>query len=189
MISYQEPGPGIITLPLLDQREAEEVMSGLNRTEAWEPATIRRTSNPDQLAPKVRSAKVAAFDAGSESRLLFEGRIRSIVRPLIYKRWQRDILKHSPLQLIKYLPGDFFVAHRDSGPQFNNRYFTVVCYLNADFEGGGTYFPDSDYTVKPEAGKAVIFPADYLHRADKVIRGEKYVMVAWMLDTPPVQWI
>ena len=189
MMRYREPQPGIITMPLLEADESATVLADLKANHEWEPATVRGQAKPEHQAPKVRSATVSSLEAQSEHSLLFRGRIQSFVRPLIRKRWNRDIMHHSSIQLVKYVPGDFYVAHRDSGRQFDNRYFTVVCYLNDGFKGGGTYFPSSDFTVQPEAGKAVVFPSDYLHRADKLIEGVKYIAVIWMLDTPPTKWI
>lgn len=188
-MQYSESQPGIITLPLLNEDEAGSMLADLQENITWSPAKINGQKNKNSYAKEVRSATAAALEQSSEHSQLFEARIRSIVRPIIYKRWNHDILKHTNVQLVRYVPGDFFVVHRDNGSDYNERYYTVVCYLNSDFEGGGTYFPSSDYTVQPQAGKAVIFPSDYLHRANEVIEGVKYIAVIWMLDTPPVEWI
>ena len=186
---YREPQPGLITLPLLEVEEAVEMLDDLKANTDWQPAKISSQKRKNRESKAVRSAMAAALAPSSPHAELFDARIRSIVRPLIYNRWNHDILRHTNVQLVRYVPGDFFVAHRDNGSDFNERYYTVVCYLNADFEGGGTYFPDSDYTVQPETGKAVIFPSDYLHRANEILAGEKYIAVIWMLDAPPVDWI
>ncbi len=189
MTRYQEPQPGIITLSLLDAVESADVLADLKAKHEWAPATVSGAATKAHHAPKVRSATVSSLEPNSETSLLFRGRVHSIIRPLIRQRWNRDIIHHSRIQLVKYVPGDFYKAHRDSGRKFDNRYFTVVCYLNDGFKGGGTYFPSSDYTVVPEAGKAVVFPSDYLHRADELIEGTKYIAVVWMLDSPPPKWI
>ncbi len=188
MVHYEEPQPGLMTLPLLDEKEAGGVLAEIQALENWAPATVRGKKKAN-LNTSVRSAEAAALPASSLSLSLFEARIKSAIRPLIYQRWKRDIIRHSPVQLVRYFPGGFYNMHRDCGYNFNDRYFTTVCYLNADFEGGGTYFPDSDFTVIPEVGKAVIFPSDYLHRANIVNEGAKYIAVIWMLDNPPVSWM
>ncbi len=188
-MKFDEPQPGIITLPLLEPKEAGEILQEIKKNHTWGPAKINGRKYKDAHAKEVRSATVSVIGQSTAEAELFNARIQSIVRPLIYKRWNHDILRHTNIQLVKYVPGDFFAVHRDNGSAYNERYYTVVCYLNDDFEGGGTYFPSSDYTVQPSAGKAVIFPSDYLHRADKILSGEKYIAVIWMLDTEPVSWI
>lgn len=188
-MQIHEPQPGILTLSLLDSAEAGEVLNEIQTTSNWKPAKVNGRKYKNEHAKEVRSATTTALKNASPAAELFNARIRSIVRPLIYKRWNHDILRHTDIQLVKYVPGDFFAVHRDNGQAYNDRYYTVVCYLNDDFEGGGTYFPSSDYTVEPVAGKAVIFPSDYLHKANEVVSGVKYVAVIWMLDTAPVSWI
>ena len=60
-----------------------------------------------------------------------------------------------PLQLVKYLPGQFFGVHHDMGDLDDDgsvalpnktlyskrRLVTIFCYMNAVEEGGATYFP------------------------------------------------
>lgn len=80
-----------------------------------------------------------------------------------------------PLQLVRYLPGQFFGVHHDMGdldedtkqvalPHKNvlvkRRLVTIFCYLNdLPVEAGGcTYFPEcSNLKVKPKKGRAVVF--------------------------------
>ncbi|MEM8487628.1 MAG: 2OG-Fe(II) oxygenase [Bacteroidota bacterium] len=188
-MQFREPQPGILTLPLLDKAEADDIVKDIKVKTAWKPARVNGRKYKNEEAKEVRSATTASLSKASQEAELFNARVRSIIRPLIFKRWKHDILRHTDIQLVKYVPGDFFAVHRDNGQAYNDRYYTVVCYLNDNFEGGGTYFPSSDYTVEPVAGKAVIFPSDYLHKANEIISGEKYVAVIWMLDTEPVSWI
>jgi len=90
---------------------------------------------------------------------------------------------------VRYEPGNYYAAHTDTGMNLLDRYFTVLCYLNDDFEGGQTSFPTLLYSAAPRRGKAVVFPSTYVHRADPVTRGEKYVIVSWMMGAPPSRWL
>jgi predicted 2-oxoglutarate/Fe(II)-dependent dioxygenase YbiX len=90
---------------------------------------------------------------------------------------------------VRYQPGDYYAPHTDTGADLLDRYFTVLCYLNDDFEGGETRFPQIGYSVAPRRGKAVVFPATYLHQAGRVTSGEKYVIVSWLAGRPPIKWI
>ncbi len=78
------------------------------------------------------------------------------------------------LQLVRYLPGQFFGIHHDLGNLLEDdsvelprkdlackrRLVTIFCYLNSlrDEEGGCTYFPKcGDLRVKPQRGRAVLW--------------------------------
>lgn len=191
MIDYAQPRPGIITLPLLDPATCQAIIGLCNEHNDWAQAGVvgRASQGRDHVATKVRSATLDAFGPGTEVWNMLHPRIDEVVRPLVHHQWSRDFSAHSEFQVVRYHPGDFYQTHRDSGPYNPDRYFSVVFYLNDNFEGGGTYFPDAGYTVVPEQGQAVIFPSDYLHRAEHVVEGIKYIAVTWMLGPPPVQWI
>jgi hypothetical protein len=36
---------------------------------------------------------------------------------------------------------------------------------------------------------AVVFPATYVHRAERLISGEKYIIVSWLNGREPIKWI
>jgi hypothetical protein len=59
--------------------------------------------------------------------------------------------------------------------------YTVVIYLNDDYEGGNTNFlsPGTDhvlFSVSPQQGTALVFNHDTLHEGTQVITGTKYIM-------------
>lgn len=80
-----------------------------------------------------------------------------------------------PLQLVRYLPGQFFGVHHDMGdlnedsgqvalPPKNvlvkRRLVTIFCYLNdlPPQAGGCTYFPECQHLkIQPQQGRAVVF--------------------------------
>ena len=189
MIDVAEPSPGILTLSLLDQATCEAIMARSEAENTWVPAgVVEKKTSLSRVNTNVRQAAIRFFERDTDIWNLFHEKINGVVRPLVTMRWKRDFPNHSGVQVVRYPPGGFYRAHRDSGPRNNVRYFTVVCYLNDDYEAGGTYFPDAAYPVVPEQGKTVIFPADYLHQAERVLEGTKYIAVTWLLAPPPVKW-
>lgn len=96
-------------------------------------------------------------------------------------------LKLETWQLIKYNEGDQFLAHYDNGGHLNKRLFTILIYLNDDFEGGTTTFTNQNIIIKPETGKMIIFKnlngtetdSNSMHSGDKLIKGTKYVLINW----------
>jgi hypothetical protein len=73
------------------------------------------------------------------------------------------------------------------------RKYTILAYLNDDFEGGATYFPDLDYMVQPKKGSVVIFnnldengnvlPCAW-HGGLPVTTGRKFAANLWVHDKP-----
>lgn len=75
---------------------------------------------------------------------------------------------------------DFYHSHSDDGPG-TNRIFSALLYLNDVEEGGETHFTHFNFSIKPEPGKLILFPSNYIyeHEARPPIKGEKYVVVTW----------
>ena len=58
----------------------------------------------------------------------------------------------------------YHACHSDQGwPNLINRHVTFGMYLNDIEEGGETEFPLQKLKIKPEAGKALIFPANWIY--------------------------
>jgi prolyl 4-hydroxylase len=95
--------------------------------------------------------------------------ILSAISQRIAQRTNTNIDDQESYQIVKYDKDGFYKPHFDAcnlkagddcermnrgkGP----RYLTFLMYLNDDFEGGGTFFPELNQIVKPETGKAIIF--------------------------------
>jgi prolyl 4-hydroxylase len=98
---------------------------------------------------------------------------------------------------VQYSEGGLFLPHYDAcdhhcermdgkdGP----RILTVLIYLNDNFEGGETSFPEIGKQVKPEKGKAVVFSnvdkygriiKQSLHGGQPVVSGKKWIANKWI---------
>ena len=103
------------------------------------------------------------------------------------------------LQVVSYGPGGFFKPHYDScygDEDYCNRLdsngyrlATVLIYLNDNFEGGETVFPNINKSVKPVKGKAVLFYNSTIdgkvihesfHGGNPVKNGNKYICNKWI---------
>lgn len=85
--------------------------------------------------------------------------------------------------LVRYFVSGGYPAHRDSHPNRPHRAYTIVWYLNSDFHGGCTAFPEFGLTIRPRTGMALCFPSGYLHVAERITRGTKYIATC-TLDRP-----
>lgn len=77
----------------------------------------------------------------------------------------------------------FFALHYDASydkiPGVEQSWVTLLIYLNEEFEGGETSFQgtDGDYDLVPKTGKAAMMTQhNYLHQAQRVTNGTKYVL-------------
>ena len=105
------------------------------------------------------------------------------------------------LQVVKYEPGGTFFPHFDvcDSPdqefcdKFNHysgqRRYTFLIYLNDDFTGGETEFVDIGLKIKPEIGKAILFPSvtadnqtimpNSKHMGHEAHNGNKWICTKW----------
>ena len=102
------------------------------------------------------------------------------------------------LRINKYDIDDFFDWHRDSQftqSKFIRSNYTILVYLNDNFEGGSTSFKIPceeilhngltieeelknkfiDFEIKPKTGTAIIFDQRLLHKGNLLLSGTKYV--------------
>jgi len=99
---------------------------------------------------------------------------------------------------IKYKKAGFYKTHfdgfsNDEGGRikmgaWGQRMFSSILYLNDDFEGGETFFPKIEKTIKPSPGKIYIWrnasddlklDPKSLHGGHPVNSGVKYIIVIW----------
>jgi Rps23 Pro-64 3,4-dihydroxylase Tpa1-like proline 4-hydroxylase len=193
MIKYAEEVHGVLAIPLLDSPACESFIDYARRLGRWENAEVQEQITEGVyetvVMPDVRSAAILRSADEPEVFQQFDERMDSIIKPLIKQVWQVDLTEHSATQLIRYQPGGHYQGHPDAGGDLGYRYFSVVCYLNDDFEGGKTRFPSLNYSASPECGKAILFPAKYFHCAQPVVSGEKFVLVSWVVGPVPIKWI
>ena len=109
-----------------------------------------------------------------------------------YHIFNTKYLSFDSMQLQKYEKNvGKFNYHEDFICDFTDRKIrklTFLWYLNDVEEGGETEFW-SKYSIKPEAGKLVLFPADWTfpHTGKVPISNDKYIITGWLwqhYDTP-----
>lgn len=192
MVEYTEEIKGLLSLRLYDAQECRAIIAEATQSAAWSAAKVsERAAGGFSPATRreARSASVLAPARESEVRRTFDLKMERVVRPLVNRVWRAQLTRHAETHFVRYAPGDYYTPHSDTGLHRHDRYFTIVCYLNEDFAGGATSFPQLNHCVTPRAGQALVFPSTYLHCAEPVTGGEKYVLVSWLVGPPPVQWI
>jgi prolyl 4-hydroxylase len=152
----------------------------------------------DASGASVRTATTCAFGPDD----------RDLVTAILQERGARllgvPVACHEPPNVIHYSPGQEYGMHVDfiepSIPEFQHelrvlgqRVGTIVTYLNDDFDGAETYFPDAGVTFRGSPGDAIFFAnvltdgtPDYRtgHCARPPTRGEKWVLSQWIRAKP-----
>lgn len=81
--------------------------------------------------------------------------------------------------------GEYFHWHVDSGSHsFSDRQLVAIWYLNdVPGPGGETEFRHQGVSIKPEAGKLILFPPFWTHehRGVTLEHGVKYIATTWVL--------
>lgn len=104
-----------------------------------------------------------------------------------------DVTQGEPLQMLRYRPGQEYRPHYDFLDEPNRRVMTALIYLNDDYEGGETAFPNIGLNVKGRTGDVLTFtslgPDGKLeplsrHAGLPVVRGTKYLASRWIREAP-----
>jgi len=93
-----------------------------------------------------------------------------------------------PIQVTKYDTGGFYDPHIDCDDPNYLRPFTMIIYLNDDYEGGETFFHKLDKRYRLYCGSALLFDnfdmsgnvtETALHSGQLVTSGEKWICTIW----------
>ena len=98
--------------------------------------------------------------------------------------------------VLKYGPGGRYNTHSDSEywdegshtwKRSLDRDYSILVYLNEEFEGGALFFPNFEYRIEPKRGMMIAFPSDhrYIHAAEPLISGKRFAVVSWAKAKTP----
>lgn len=154
--------------PLHFLRSAEEDAGRLNRPLRRTPRRVRSKSDPDQCAPL---SAIEGLDAP------FKEVADRHLAPLIKNLWPDfDLQIYDHPYLLKYEAS----LSRGMDLHVDEEPLALICYLNDQYEGGGTHFPKFDYcTGKKPVGTAVIYPGQrsHKHAGLPILEGVRYLFL------------
>lgn len=148
---------------------------------SWEYSGVAKSRYQNEV-----NTKTLKDIRDSESKVIdfeIQDLLKKEVYPLIEEYAKNMGIKLSfgeTWQLVRYKVGQFFAEHVDKTEEFP-RQISAVLYLNNDYEGGTITFTKLNKTFKPKANELLIFPSteEFIHSADPVTSGEKYVIVGF----------
>ncbi len=155
------------------------------------PSRIGDKNNTTKIDVSVRSSRTSYLSSESDHRVVQE------VHGMLHAMYGHPELNSDPMQVHRYGPNEHFAAHHDyHNPETQQarieaegqRTWTLIVYLNDDFEGGETYFPLLDIKVKPKRGMLVAWNNLTVtgevnpyteHESLPVVIGEKNLLSKW----------
>jgi hypothetical protein len=180
------------TVPgLFSPSECASIVAGA-ADHAWLPATVNRASGR-VVEAGLRDSSTAvlrdpALAAELYRRVLPHVPARMSAELGARGRVQMDVAGvHLPVRIYRYEPGQHFGLHQDQsyfGEDGTMSLLTFMVYLNEDFEGGSTDFPEQGQTIVPRTGTALLFQHRLLHAGTRVTAGTKLVLRSDVLYLP-----
>lgn len=159
-----------------------DYIARMSRSEA-EEAPIVGHGGP-VLDPTVRNNTRVMWDDEDEANSLLALVARRVPETLL----DLTLRGANPrLRLYRYARGQRHGAHWDTVvelPGGVRSLVTLVFYLNEDFTGGETDFPELRQRIVPATGRALLFQHRILHEAMAVVSGDKYVLRTDLLYGP-----
>jgi SM-20-related protein len=173
-----------------------------------ESLVIEDFLDPDEFVARLRAASSVEADVygaaqavdrrvRSTQKLAVDNELRDRVRSLLAAAQPRlaghfgvTLERCEEPQFLRYLPGDFFVAHQDGNTPLihddsRHRRLSVVLFLNAEYGGGALVlhgrYPDweSRYVMPAQPGSLIAFRPETTHEVTPVTHGERYTIVSW----------
>lgn len=143
--------------------------------------------SPLAVDPRVRRVQKLDVDAALRERIKM---LLSKAQDRLASHFDVTIDVCEEPQFLRYLPGDFFVAHQDGNTDLirddsRHRRISVVVFLNDAYEGGALMlhgrYPDwEDRHIVPAApGSLVAFRSETTHEVTPVTHGSRYTIVSW----------
>ena len=145
----------------------------------------RMRAGAAEVAPVITTTGVAVdLDVRSNTRVMWDdaGEAAALLTRVVVppRLGGRTLFGANPrLRLYRYRPGERHGAHWDTVVELADgvqSMLTLVFYLNDDFAGGATEFPELRRTIEPRRGRALMFQHRVLHEATAVTGGEKLVL-------------
>jgi predicted 2-oxoglutarate/Fe(II)-dependent dioxygenase YbiX len=166
---------------LYTRDECAAIIDGVRDGE-WLPGTVNRAGGRE-IDQKLRNNLTAIVREPPVGAQLW-ARIAPRLPSKMTTAWdgpRRTVTSHGlfePLRVYRYEAGHHFGLHSDQSYTRGvaRSLLTLLLYLDDDFDGGETEFPDQHETIFPRAGCALWFQHAVLHAGKAVTRGVKHVL-------------
>jgi PKHD-type hydroxylase len=173
----------VVNIPkVFDSSECKKI---IDMMKAPKEGTLEGSS----VSKKIRDSSVEWLDLNDDTRFIYE-RLEKEITLRNQAVWKYDLDGFGEkLQLTRYVKGQHYDWHRDSGKaKLSNRKLSCVVLLSkpSDYQGGELEFfgKESDSKAHLEQGSVVLFPSFMHHRVTEVTAGTRYSLVVWVTGRP-----
>lgn len=151
--------------------------------ETWLKSTVNAAAGR-VVNERLRNNDLAIVRDGALADALFDD-VRSQLPATMSAEWDGKRIQvglhglFRPLRIYRYQAGQHFGLHQDQSYRHDattRSLLTLMVYLNEDFDGGETDFPEQKRLIAPRTGFALWFQHMQLHAGLPVTRGTKYVL-------------
>jgi predicted 2-oxoglutarate/Fe(II)-dependent dioxygenase YbiX len=153
----------------IKKESSENVIKAINTMKekgkiSFEPVGNRYSLNIYKDSPGVRNYQVELL-------------IRKILKKIQVEKFFEWGYVVSDYVVLIYEEGSFMLPHiDDSVPEYGKCLYTLIAYLNDDYEGGEIYYPELDLKIKPKALDVIVHPGTIKHEVKPVTNGKRYVV-------------
>jgi len=158
----------------------------------WQPSSVVSRMLDGSLLNHRSPTRVSETTTQEWFTSALKSKIRSLERRLT-RLLDRPIDQYEPWQAVRYRRGGHFDFHNDAGywacDLAGERELTVMLYLNAPDQGGGTRFRDLGIEVAARPGRLVVWNnllvdgtcnPRMIHAGTPVRKGRKCILVTWI---------
>jgi len=156
---------------------------------------MSRSAGKFRESTTVGSKKIREDIRKSRHTFLEDDKDTLAIKTKIARMVGMDENKCEKIQVVMYREGDHYSIHQDTccfekcrGDNIDERKKTVIVYLNDNFIGGETCFPNIDRCFTPKKGNALVFDTYNMlhmctrrasHKGNPVTQGTKYICTFW----------
>jgi hypothetical protein len=172
---------GIAVENFLTDDEVKTILDFAQSTDSWE-----KLQPGDFWSDRVIAAQTIYTNHNKEvGQLMFELRNRTADK--IKEAYGVENAYADITTLVRWFPGQEQTPHADDMTNvdgheaFHHREFGSILYLNDNYSGGHTYYPDHGIEVTPKSGMLAVHPGDtdHFHGVTKIEDGIRYTIASF----------
>ena len=138
-----------------------------------------------------RQESIAPNDYNSKQAYEILAGIQQRIRGYLISTYGLDEVYSDTFQLVRWPKGLSQPPHADAESNdggehpYNWRRYASIIYLNNDYKGGNTYFPQHEIAIMPTPLLLATFPgtAEFLHGVSEIEEGTRYTIAGfWCFD-------
>jgi hypothetical protein len=164
----------------LSKEEVKRLLDVIQDTDAWEESSVEFWNNRVISINNIKSKFGPELDS-------FTTDILAKIKDYIVKEYNLDKdITTGATSICRWFPGMEQPPHADDMTNTNikgyeDNAFGSIIYLNENYAGGKTYYPDYGIEITPETGKLAVHPGDvnHIHGVTKIEEDTRYTIACF----------